>query len=98
MKILQRLLLVLAGVLSGVAGQKYFAARPVHAEGQIINGVACTTSVPKSWGEFKGASEFGVAFEDGEGTIRFVLHPPCGNRALSDAIPTPAADLMMERR
>lgn len=38
----------------------------------------CTASVPRAWGEFKGFSQRGFAFEDQSGTIRFVTQMPCG--------------------
>jgi hypothetical protein len=39
---------------------------------------ACVLTVPSGWGEFKGAShEFGLAFQDSDGTLRFVRDLTC---------------------
>jgi hypothetical protein len=39
---------------------------------------ACVLTVPSGWGEFKGAShEFGLAFQDTDGTLRFVRDLAC---------------------
>ncbi|HWZ83984.1 MAG TPA: hypothetical protein VNW47_15235 [Terriglobales bacterium] len=38
----------------------------------------CALTVPSGWGEFKGASrEFGLAFQDADGTLRFVRDLSC---------------------
>jgi hypothetical protein len=38
----------------------------------------CIASVPKAWGTFRGAStQSGLAFEDANGTIRFLTNIPC---------------------
>lgn len=38
----------------------------------------CVASVPKAWGTFRGAStQSGLAFEDANGTIRFLTNIPC---------------------
>ncbi len=38
----------------------------------------CAVTVPTEWGEYEGASSYGVAFKDTSGTLRFVTHFPCG--------------------
>jgi len=39
---------------------------------------ACIMTVPSSWGEFKGASgDFGLAFQDSAGTLRFIHDSAC---------------------
>jgi len=39
---------------------------------------ACVLSVPASWGEYKGASrDFGLAFQDNSGTLRFTRDLAC---------------------
>jgi hypothetical protein len=39
---------------------------------------ACILTVPSGWGEFKGASkEFGLAFQDRDGTLRFIRDLAC---------------------
>jgi hypothetical protein len=38
----------------------------------------CILTVPSGWGEFKGASkEFGLAFQDSGGTLRFIRDLAC---------------------
>jgi hypothetical protein len=38
----------------------------------------CVSTVPRSWGQFKGGSaQSGLAFEDPAGTLRFVTNIPC---------------------
>jgi hypothetical protein len=38
----------------------------------------CVANIPKSWGTFRGASaQSGLAFEDANGTIRFLTNIPC---------------------
>ena len=40
--------------------------------------LACVAQVPQEWGEFVGGSEqSGVAFKDGQGTLRFITNFPC---------------------
>ncbi len=70
---------LLVGVSGGVVGRFYNPAAKVHAQESSEAYSNCIVSVPKAWGEFKGGSEFGLAFEDQTGTLRFMLHPPCGN-------------------
>ena len=38
----------------------------------------CVITVPSGWGEYKGASkDFGLAFEDNAGTLRFTRDVAC---------------------
>lgn len=38
----------------------------------------CILTVPSAWGEFKGASkDFGLAFQDSAGTLRFIRDLAC---------------------
>ena len=38
----------------------------------------CILTVPSGWGEFKGASrDFGLAFQDRDGTLRFIRDLAC---------------------
>jgi hypothetical protein len=98
MKNFQNLLLLIAGVFCGLIIGRYFTVLPVHADDRLSTGTSCIAEVPKSWGDFKGASDYGLAFEDQNGTIRFLLRPPCGSRYSSNATPSPAADLLLERK
>jgi hypothetical protein len=98
MKVWQVVSLVALGISIGFAGSRFFAIAPVHAHGQYTESELCTTSVPKSWGDFKGASEYGIAFEDQNGTIRFLRSPSCSNGLTSTGNPLPPVDLRMERK
>lgn len=52
--------------------------RPVTAGQKDSIQPACVQTVPSSWGEFKGAShDYGFAFEDKDGTLRFVRDLQC---------------------
>lgn len=94
----QSILLITAGLALGFAGGRLRPAAIVHAQDKyaIIGG--CIASVPKSWGDFKGASDYGLAFEDHDGTVRFLAHPTCGNGLSSMTSPGPAVDLKIERQ
>lgn len=70
---------LLAAVAGGLLGRNYNSANAVHAQEQTDAYANCIVAVPKAWGEFKGGSAFGLAFEDQTGTLRFMLHPPCGS-------------------
>jgi len=38
----------------------------------------CVLTVPSGWGEYKGAShDFGLAFQDHDGTLRFIRDLAC---------------------
>jgi hypothetical protein len=99
MNTLRLVALVIAGAIfgAGVATVLHRCGRipVVHAESQITAYAKCSSSVPKSWGEFVGASTNGIAFEDDKGTLRFIQHPACGN-GLSTGIPI--VDLEIVRR
>jgi hypothetical protein len=69
----------MAGVVGGLVGRNYRPDLRVHAQERSSGNIGCTVTVPKSWGEFKGASAYGLAFQDPNGTIRFLLHPACGS-------------------
>lgn len=98
MKVWQGVSLVLLGILIGIAGSRFSAVTPVHAHGEFAETQLCMATVPKSWGEFKGASEFGIAFEDEGGVIRFLRNPSCGNGLSSTGNPLPSVDLKLERK
>lgn|GEM_PF-1303633 len=72
-------LLLFVGIAGGMLGRLYNPATTVHAQGGTDAYSNCIVAVPTAWGEFKGGSEFGLAFEDRAGTLRFLLHPPCGS-------------------
>jgi hypothetical protein len=71
----------------------YFSPKHhVSAAAQSIYSASCTAYVPKDWGEYRGATSYGVAFEDNNGTLRFVKNPPC------DLTATPRPDLEIHRK
>jgi hypothetical protein len=98
MKSIQNLLLLIAGALLCLVVQGFYKVQPARAAGQLDNGTVCVAQIPSAWGEFKGSSDFGLAFEDEKGTLRFVVHPPCGNASSSNPAPTPTIDLRLERK
>ncbi len=87
-------IVLLAGVIGGMVGRNYPSDGRVHA--QEKSGMSCTITVPKAWGEFKGASAYGLAFQDPSGTLRFLLHPACGN--ISSYSEYGSVDLEIQRR
>jgi hypothetical protein len=72
-------LFLFVGVAGGMVGRFYNPANIVHAQSTAEVQSNCIVAIPKAWGEFKGGSEFGLAFEDQSGTLRFLLHLPCGS-------------------
>lgn len=98
MKAWQGVSLLLLGVAGGFLGGRIAAVSPVHAQSQYSESGLCTSSVPKSWGEFRGASGYGLAFEDESGNLRFVRNPPCDSGVSSAANAAPQVDLKVERR
>lgn len=90
-------LLLAAGVAGNVL-DRIQTSGAVHAEERFSGVTNCVTVVPRSWGDFKGGSDYGLAFEDSQGVVRFVLHPTCGS-VNSPAEPPPAPiDLEVQRR
>jgi hypothetical protein len=64
-----------------------FAASTVLFRGKTVKAAqppqssfgGCVSAVPQQWGQYKGGSaQSGLAFEDREGTIRFLTNIPCG--------------------
>jgi hypothetical protein len=98
MKSIQNILLLIAGALLCLVVQGFFKAQPAHAAGQLTNGSVCVGQIPIEWGEFRGSSDYGLAFEDEKGALRFVLHPPCGSLSSSNPTPAPVIDLILERK
>ena len=89
-------LLFLVGVADGLVGRYFNPTARVHALECSEAYSNCIVTVPSGWGEFKGGSEFGLAFEDQTGTLRFMLHPLCGN--LNTPTEYNAADLKIFRK
>ena len=89
-------MVLLAGVTGGIVGRNYPPGVRVHAQETSTGSMSCKLTIPKSWGEFKGGSAFGLAFQDPNGTLRFLQHPACGNMSsYSDYGPV---DLELQRR
>jgi len=52
--------------------------RPIATAQKETVEPTCTLTVPYQWGEFKGASrDFGLAFQDKDGTLRFIRDLGC---------------------
>lgn len=97
MRIWQGVLIAVACAALGYTGGKLQPAA-VHAQEKYAIPGGCIANVPKSWGTFKGASDYGLAFEDSDGSVRFLQHLPCGNGLSSMDSPSVAVDLKIERR
>jgi hypothetical protein len=91
-------LLTVVGGLLGWAFASLSAFRPVRAQEVFASLGSCTVVVPKSWGDFKGGSTYGLAFQDEHGTLRFVEHPNCGSVSSSMSAPQAAIDLEIEKK
>lgn len=98
MKIWQGVSLFLLGVSAGFLGGRFCTVSAVHAQASYSETEMCTASVPKSWGEFRGASSYGIAFEDQGGTIRFLRNPSCDSGASSTSNPLALVDLKVGRK
>ena len=85
-----------AAIASGFRGFERTAV--VHAEDEFTTFSGCISGVPKSWGDFMGASSYGLAFQDEKGTLRFVQHPVCGSALNENNAPVPSLGLEVVRR
>ena len=85
-----------AMIASGFHGVERTAV--VHAQDQFTTFAGCVSSVPTSWGDFMGASSYGLAFQDDQGTVRFVQHPVCGNAGPGTSAPIPSLGLEVVRK
>jgi hypothetical protein len=107
MKMLQAAALFVGGAICGSFLGASFGLRTgalfhtpvVHAQDQFTTFAGCISVVPKEWGNFVGASTYGLTFQDEKGTLRFLEHPTCGSAAASmNSIPTATIDLQVQRR
>jgi len=101
-KIFGGLALLIVGGIGGAAVHAHFRPTTVHAQDayakeQFSTFSGCINIVPKEWGVFRGSSGYGLAFEDKDGTLRFVQRPVCGSIASSNKIPTALIDLQLRR-
>lgn len=88
----------LAGFMGGVLVHTHSLEKTVHAQDQFTGITNCITVVPKSWGSFRGGSEYGLAYEDQYGNVRFILHPTCGSLNSPAEPPAAQIDLEVQRR
>jgi hypothetical protein len=72
------LIIVLAVLFGMFLGRVRNPQTEVHAQDKVFGSSTCTATVSSSLGEFKGGSSYGLAFQDSQGVIRFILNPPCG--------------------
>jgi hypothetical protein len=49
--------------------------KPAAAQEQLSR---CAIVIPHEWGDYVGASSYGVAFRDSNDTMRFINQFPCG--------------------
>lgn len=70
---------LLIAVIALLIASNWFFARKATAKAQ--NGLpqaTCSIEVPTGWGEYVGSSgQYGLAFKDDAGTLRFVANVPC---------------------
>lgn len=90
--------LLLVGAVGGVLGRMSAPETKVQAQESFSGITNCITAVPKTWGEFKGGSTYGLAFEDDKGVVRFVLHPSCSSLNSPTEPPPAPIDLEIQRR
>jgi hypothetical protein len=70
---------LLAFVVVALAISNWFYAHRAAAKPQsALLQATCSIDVPTSWGEYVGSSaQYGLAFKDDAGTLRFVANVPC---------------------
>jgi hypothetical protein len=66
------ILVLVVGIGIFIAGQK-----TGRAQSSTALKAQCRVRVPAEWGEFVGASTYGLGFRDNQGTLRFVSQMPC---------------------
>jgi hypothetical protein len=71
---------ILWAVVVLVIATASFMGGNVHGKGTPAQNLQsrCAIVVPQDWGEYVGSGSYGVAFRDGNGTLRFVNQFPCG--------------------
>ncbi len=71
-----RLLFAAAVLLT--AGNWFYARRAKAAPQMGYGQPGCISYVPPEWGDYKGSSQqYGVAFQDNKGTLRFITTVAC---------------------
>jgi len=82
MKKRNQVVVVIVLAIVGLISFRVYAAAPKPPKQEFWT-PGCVASVPKSWGVFQGASvQTGLAFEDSEGTLRFLTNIPCDGSPL----------------
>ena len=71
-----RTLQVLVTALALLGGSQIGTGLQPTAEGQSQQ-ARCAATVPRDWGEFRGATMQGFVFEDHNGTVRVIRNLPC---------------------
>jgi hypothetical protein len=62
-----------------VLGVSLYARRAKAAPQDGFPQAACVSYVPQSWGDYQaGSQQSGLAFQDKNGTLRFLTTLPCG--------------------
>ena len=71
--------ILVAAVLLLTAANWFYSRAKAAPQPQIVYGQAsCRSYVPPEWGEYKGSSDnYGVAFQDSSGTLRFITNVAC---------------------
>ena len=88
----------ISGVVFGPVIRAYVYPPAVHAQDQFTTFAGCISVVPRAWGNFVGASPYGLTFQDEAGTLRFLAHPVCGTVSSALSLPTATIDLQIQRR
>lgn len=55
-----------------------FALGQVSGQSNTQSSAGCQINVHPTWGEFIGGSNYGLAFRNDQGTLRFFAQMPCG--------------------
>jgi hypothetical protein len=92
------IVVAITGAATASAFHGFERSAVVHAEDEFTTFSGCISGVPKSWGDFMGASSYGLAFQDDKGTLRFVQHPVCGSALNENNAPVPSLGLEVVRR
>ncbi len=65
-------------ILPGVLGGWFFTRRTNAAAQLGFDQALYSGQIPSSWGDYKGGSQqSGFAFDDSNGTLRFITNVPC---------------------
>lgn len=65
----------------------------VKAAPQDNVGYPCVITIPAQWGDFKGVSQYGLAFEDKNGNIRLIDQMACSLDRTTAGAPNVAVEV-----